>query len=880
MREKLYGIRREITLKDGSTIYVREVREEDKDSLIKLYTSLSSESLTFRFFGKPSEESIRGYVERAIKVDGKNSFGVVAIHGGKIVGHAEYYTTSKDTAEVAFTISDEFQGKGIGTALLGVLAEMAERNGIKMFEAWVDPDNYKMIKVFRDSGFPVKLKLNWDVIHITMPTAITEDVLEHFEKRDKIAAINALKRFLYPKTVAIIGASRNRKKVGGKVLYNMFVYNFNGTMYPINKATEFSQGIKTYSSILDVPSDVDLAVICVPAEYVLEIVEDCKKKNVKALLILTAGFAEIGEEGKKRQDELIKLCKKLDIRVIGPNCMGLINTDPKIRLNATFAPNPPIDGRIGFASQSGAVGLAVMDYANSYGLGLSAFVSLGNRVDISSNDLIEYWEDDERTDLIMLYLESFGNPRKFSRIAKRVSKKKPILALASGITPAGAKAVSSHTGAIISASGVAIDALFKQTGVIRASSLHELFLISSFLLHQPLPNGKDVCIITNGGGLGAITSDWCEEVGLNVPDLTSKTKNELKKILPAIASVRNPIDMTAGAEAKDYYDVIKFVAKDEVVDSLIVIFVQAVSIQETEEVVKNVLNAAKYANKLGKPVIFIYVGADSKEGIISDGEVTIPVYRYPHNAAKVLSKSVEYSIWKKKPKEPIPTFDDIDKDKAAAIIANSLGKEWMMMNDAFELLKCYGISMPEYVYASIDELDKLNIPFDKVAVKAVGDIVHKTDVGAVKTNLNAKEAVEVAKEMAERLKNHNIRGFIFQKMVDGVEMFIGVAEDPSFGPLITCGAGGIFVELFKDVSVRVTPITRSEAYEMVTSLKSFPMLTGYRGQKKTNVDAFVEAILRINALIEDFPEIVELDCNPVIVHESADAVDVRIRLRT
>jgi len=869
-REKLYGVEQVVTLKDGTAVYIRPIRKEDFNSLLKFYFSLSPETLTFRFFSKPSKYIIEEYVKNAVNIDYKKSFGIVAIYGDKIIGHAEYRATSENVAEVAFVVSDEYQGKGVATIMLGVLAEAAERNGIKIFEGIVNPENYRMIKVFEDSGFPVKIKIGCGEIRVTMPTAITEDVLEYFERREKIAVINALRRFFYPRSIAVIGASRDRESVGGKTFYNLLNFGFNGVVYPVNKNAKHVQGVKSYPSVLDIPDEIDLAIISVPYNYVLEVAEECGKKGVKALIVLTSGFAEVGEEGRKRQEELLKICRKYGMRLIGPNCMGIVNTDPNIRLNATFAPNPPIDGRIGFASQSGAVGLAVMDRANLYGLGLSAFVSLGNRADISSNDLLEYWEDDDRTDLIMLYLESFGNPRRFTRLARRISKKKPILALASGVTPAGAKAVSSHTGEIIYSSGIAVDALFKQAGIIRASSLDELYSIASFVLHQPLPRGRRVCIITNGGGLGAITSDWCQDLGLEVPDLSSETQETLRKILPPIASVRNPVDMTAEAKAEDYYATIKTVAEDDGIDSLIVIFVQAISSQKAEDVKEKVLSATKYANKLGKPVMFIYLSSDSKDGVLSDGEVSIPVYVFPNISAKVLSKVVEYAEWKRKPKESLPVFD-VDRDRAAAIIAKSLGRrEWMKVDDTFEVLKCYGISVAEYRFVTLEDVYKVSKEIgNRLILKAVAS----GSVCDVRANISPEESVKIAEEIAKR---HKVDGFIVQKMVDGVEMFIGVTEDPNFGPLITCGIGGVFMEIFKDTSVRLTPVTKSEAYEMVQNLKSYKLLL----REKADVDSLVETILRISSLIEDFPEIVEIECSPVVVHkEGCDVLDAKIRLR-
>ncbi len=858
MREKLYGIEGEVTLKDGTVIHVRPVRRDDEKALYEFYSSLSPKSLTMRFFSIPPESFLKSYirdeVKRASEMDYKKSFGVVALFGDRIIAHAVYHAKSPDLAEVAFAVADDFQGRGVCTILLGILAEVAERNGIKIFEAAVRPDNYKMIEVFRDSGFPIRLEVVPDEIIVEMPTSITEEVLEYFERREQIATINALNKFFYPKSIAVIGASRDRNKIGGRVFYNAISYGFNGVVYPVNKSAKTVQGIRAYKSISEIPDDIDLAVIAVPAESVLEVAEECGKKGVKAIIVISAGFAEIGEEGRKRQEELLRICRKYGMRLIGPNCMGIVNTNPDVRLNVTFAPNPPIEGRIGFASQSGAIGLAIINYANSYNLGLSAFVSLGNRADISSNDLIEYWENDERTDLIMLHLESFGNPRKFSRISRRVSKKKPILALASGLTPAGAKAAMSHTGAILSSSGVVVDALFKQVGIIRVDTLDELFAIASFLLHQPLPNGKRVCIITNGGGLGVLTADWCQGMGLEVPDLSEKTQKTLRDLLPKIASVRNPIDMGASATPEDYEKVIRIAAEDEVVDVVIAIFVQVVSPQEAEDVKKAVLSAAKYVNSLRKPIIFIHVSSDAGNGIIRDGEIAIPTYAFPNIAAEVIVKAVEYADWIKKPKEPIPRFD-VNRDKAAAIIAKSLSRgEWMRLDDAFELLQCYGLDVPEFKTAlSLEEARKIVKEFNNKAV--------------LKTLTDCKVV------SFDELKNGE--EILVQKSIDEecVDVLIGVTTDPSFGPLITCGLKGEYIEIFRDFSVRLTPITRSEAYEMIKNLKSYSKLVGF------DIDSLADAILRISTLVEDFPEIFEMDCEVAVLKSNVLVTNAKIRLK-
>ncbi|WP_086975959.1 acetate--CoA ligase alpha subunit [Archaeoglobus fulgidus] len=878
MRVKLYGLEGEAYLKDGSVVRLRPVNEKDYEGLKDLYLSLSTESLKMRFSYTPSEEEVCKIVESYL-VCSEDEFGIVALLGDKIVGHAVYRKTSGDSAEVGFVVREEFQGRGLGTILLGALAEIAEKRGIKIFEADVRADNYAIIEVFKESGFPVEITPMEGKIRIRMSTSLTENVIEYFEKREKIATFNALKHFFNPESVAVIGASRDVEKVGGRTFYNLLTYRFNGVAYPVNRAAKAIMGVRAYPTISEVPDEVELAVLSVPVKYALEVAEECGKKGVKALLVLTAGFAEVGGEGVERQKKLVEICRKYGMRLIGPNCMGIINTAPETRLLATFAPTPPNEGSIAFASQSGAVGLALMDRVNNYGLGLSYFVSLGNSADITSNDLIEFWEEDGRTKLIMLYQESIPNPRKFARLAKRISKKKPILAIASGVTPAGAKAVASHTGAIVSSSGIAIDALFKQTGIIRASSIDELFSISEFLLHQPLPKGNRVCIVTNGGGLGAITSDWCHQVGLEIAELSERTQESLRNLLPEIASVKNPVDMTASADVRMYGQTLKTVAEDENVDAIICIFVAAVSEEKSEEVEKAVISAAKYANSVGKPVVYIYISSDSKDGVIGD-EVKVPVYVFPNTAAKVLGKVVEYAKWREKSVEPVPTFE-VDRARAASIIAEAIGRrEWLSPPEAFELLRCFGISFPEYEYVKTpEEVYEAAKKFGRVALKAhAPNLIHKTEKGAVKVNLTPKEAKKEAEEMLKRIGE--VEGFLVQRMSRGVEMFVGVAEDPSFGPLITCGAGGILVELMKDVSVRVTPITRQDAVEMVRELKAYKLLEGYRGGEKANVEAFIETILRINYLIEEFPEIVEMDCNPVMVSSSgAEVVDAKIRIR-
>ena len=492
-----------------------------------------------------------------------------------MVGHAgfERQPDHPDRAEVAFEIADAMQGKGLGTILLGQLAEAASQLGVQVLDAEVLPENHQMVKVFRDSGFPVKTHSLPGVLLIEFPTSLSPEARELFERREQVAATAAMRAFFQPRSVAVIGASRRRGTVSGELFHNLLAAGFNGPVYPVNPKASVVQSVVAYKSVLDVPGPVDLAVLALPAPYVVQAAEECAAKGVRAIVVISAGFAETGPEGAQRQRELLAVCRAAGMRLIGPNCLGIVNTDAEVRLDATFGPIVPLPGRVGFLSQSGALGLAIIDYANALGLGLSSFVSVGNKADISGNDLLSFWEQDERTDLVLLYLESFGNPRKFARIARRVARTKPVLAVKSGRSAAGARATSSHTGALLAASDVTVDALFDQAGVIRTDSLAELFDVASLLANQPIPAGRRVGIVTNAGGPGIMCADACEAGGLEVVQLSPRLQASLAEGLPAEAAVANPVDMLASAPPEHYRRTVELVAASGEVDAVIVIFI-------------------------------------------------------------------------------------------------------------------------------------------------------------------------------------------------------------------------------------------------------------------------------------------------------------------
>jgi acetate---CoA ligase (ADP-forming) len=876
----------DVVLRDGSTVRIRVMRPSDEAGLCELLSSLSEESRWLRFYCNQNRTAIAAEAHREANLD--QAFGLIACSGKgeRVVGHAFYVAITDHRAEVAFTIANEFQGRGLGSILLGQLAQVASANGIQIFEAEVVAANHRMLQVFRASGFPIEVSANAGQLRVVFPTSFTAEARMEFERRESIAAVNALKLFFEPRGVAVIGASRQRGTIGGEILHNLLSFGFKGPVYPVNPSATVIENVPAFPSIEAVPGPVDLAVIVVPAAAVVDVAAACARKGVKALVVISAGFSETGEAGKARQRELVNVCRGAGMRLIGPNCMGIANTNPQVLLDATFAPGIPPRGRVGFSSQSGALGLAIMEFANSLGLGISTFVSVGNKADISGNDLLRYWESDDDTDVILLYLESFGNPKKFSEIARRVGRQKPIAVVKSGRSAAGARATSSHTGALIAASDVTVDALFRQAGVVRTDTLAELFDVAALLANQPLPLGPRVGIITNAGGPAILCADACEARGLEVPVLSSESQSHLREFLPAGASVGNPVDMIASAPAEHYRRAIEIVGNDENVDSLIVIFTPPL-VTRADDVARSIVAAVQQIDN-GKPVLSVFLSAHDAPAELRNEKLSIPAYAFPETAAIALARATRYRQWRER-RETYPTrFADIRTDEAAAIVAAALarGEGWLTPDEVAQICSCYGLPLIEQrVVANADAAAAAAAELGgEIALKAIAPgLVHKTEAGAVRLRLHDAEAVRnAARDMSERLsaEGHSLSGFVVQTMAPrGIEMLVGVVHDPQFGPVVACGAGGVQVELLKDVSVRLSPLSNEDAGEMVRELKTYPLLTGFRGSAPVDVSALEEGLLRVSAMVEDLPQIAELDCNPFVVHETgATILDARMRV--
>jgi acetyl coenzyme A synthetase (ADP forming)-like protein len=876
----------EVVLRDGSTAHVRPIRPDDRSGIATFLGNLSGESRYMRFFsGFLDLEKAAGW---AVDVDYHSRYGLVATVGPEplVIAHATYLQTESDRAEVALAIADAFQGKGLGTILVGQLAQAANDNGIALFEARVLPQNHRMIEVFRESGFPVQMRSHPGEIFVELPTSLSSEAMERFERREQSAAAAAMRNFLAPRSVAVIGASRTRGTIGGEVFHNLLAAGFNGPVYPVNPKAEVVQSVVAYPSVTEIPGPVDLGVVVVPGTGVADVARECGVKGVRALVVISSGFAEVGEDGRQRQRDLLAVCREFGMRLIGPNCMGIINAAPDVRLNATFAPQFPPLGRVGFSSQSGALGLAVIDYASTLGLGISSFISVGNKADISGNDLIHYWEADDETDVILLYLESFGNPRKFARITRRVGKTKPIIAVKSGRSSAGARATSSHTGALIAASDVTVDALFRQAGVIRTDTLEELFEVAALLANQPVPQGNRVGILTNAGGLGILCADACEADGLQVAPLDERVKDRLSEFLPAEASLANPVDMIASASAEDYGRAIEILANETDIDALIVIFVPPL-VTKSEEVARAIRSSVGSNLARQIPILSVFMSARGVPDELRGEGVRIPSYAFPEGAARALARAVHYGMWKAKREGVVPDFD-VRRDEAAALISSALeeGPRWLGPDEVAHLFECYGLPLARWRLATTpqeagDAAEELG---GTVALKAVAPtLLHKTEAGGVRLSLVGRDQVAAAAaEMAGlvRDRGHEVERFIVQQMVpSGVEMLIGVVHDRQFGPVVAVGAGGTAVELLKDVEVRITPLTDLDASEMIHSLATYPLLEGYRGAPRADVEALQETLLRVSAMVEAHGEVAEMDCNPVVVlPDGAVIVDARVRL--
>lgn len=866
----------DVVLRSGSTLRLRPVRASDAAALAEFQGRLPADSVYFHFFGARGPDGATA--RAAADADYRDRFGYVGEAAGRIVAAGHYLRCAADPslAEVTFAVDERLQAQGIGTRLLERLAEIGRARGITTFEARAPGPNPRMLDVFANCGFPMQRRAAsaGEVIVVSLtPTAVFE---EKSAERSEKAAAASMARLFEPRSVAVIGASRERGKIGAEILHNLVSAGFRGPIYPINRSAAEIEGVRCYARLADVPESVDLAIVSVPAAAVPAAIDDCAAKGVQGVVVITAGFSETGEEGRRREAALLEKVRDAGMRMVGPNCMGLVNTNSSVRLNGTFAPTYPPEGRVGLSSQSGALGLALLDYASKLNLGISTFVSVGNKADVSSNDLVQYWAEDPRTDVILLYLESFGSPGVFARIARRVARRKPIVAVKAGRSRAGARAASSHTGALAESDTV-VDALFRQAGVIRTGTLEELFDVAALLAHQPVPRGRRVAIVTNAGGPGILATDACEAQGLEFPSLAPETTAALRAFLPAAASVANPVDMLAAAPPDHYQRTLKLVLADPNVDSVLAIFIPPIA-TDPEAVARAIVDGTREAGE--KPVLAIFMSARGAPPILQ----SIPSYAFPEPAAIALARAVEYGEWRRRPPGTVPDFPEARRADARQIVGAALarGGGWLDPVECDRLLAAFGIPTAAVRLVgdpASAEAAAADIGFP-VVLKAVGPaILHKTEVGGVRIGLENGAAVRAAAEqMASRLEG--LTGFLVQAMVSGgVEVIVGVVRDPTFGPLVVYGSGGTLVELLSDVAFRLHPLTDADAASMLEEVRGTALLRGYRGAPRVDEDALRGLLLRVSALVEACPEVREMDLNPVkVLSRGARVLDARIRV--
>ncbi len=706
-----------------------------------------------------------------------------------------------------------------------------------------------------------------------------------------------------PGSVAVVGASRDSSAVGHRILQGILRSEFRGPVYPVNPKAEHVASVKAYPSVQEIGDSVDLAVLAVPAPVVVEAVEDCRKSGVKALVVISAGFAEVGKEGKKRQDSLLKAVRDGGMRMLGPNCLGLVHTAPGVRLNASFAPLLPSFGPVSLCSQSGALGIAVLSLAIELQLGLGSFASVGNKADVAADDLLEYWGDDEESEILLFYLESFKRPRRFGRLSRGICRRKPVVVVKGGGSEAGRRAAGSHTAALAGGEA-AVEAFFHQTGLIRAETLQDMFGIARALAEQPLPPGRRFVILTNAGGPGILCADGLEAGGLSVSPLKEETEERLREFLPGEASTGNPVDMIASAGPDEYRKALKTILVAGEVDGAVVIHTP-VGIVDQGKVEKAILEgmaeARDQSEEAGrKPVYASVVGGEKLVHLLSHPEgrkvngSAIPAFPFPEEIGRVAGALVAHREWREEDRGDHPRFPDQKLQEVREVCKKALeerGEGWLTAEEARQVLTLAGLPVAEGGMAgNEDEAAELaeETGFPVVVKLAATDVPHKSELGGVKLDIGSPDEVRRAyREIRERIREEGLgeemEGVLVQRQYSSAaEVLMGMSEDPVFGPVLAFGLGGIHVEILQDVSFGVTPLCRHDASRMIRRIRGFELLEGYRGHPPGDVDALEELLLRLSSLVEEVEELKELDLNPVMALEPGQGcriVDARVGVR-
>ncbi len=888
-------------LRDGRTCHVRPIRPDDDQRLAEFHSQLSAETIYFRFFAPYPELSERD-ITRFTTVDHRDRVALVATEGGEFIAVARYDRISGRDAEVAFVVRDDHQGRGLGAVLLEHLAAAAWERGLRRFVAEVLPNNRKMMATFREAGYVVSQRMEDGVFHLTFDLEPTDQVLSVRSAREQRSEASSVERLLNPVGVAVIGASRTPGRVGHELLRHLRDYGSHGPLYAIHPEADSILRVPAYRTIADIPQPVDLAVVAVPAEAVLEVVDQCAAAGVSGLVVVSAGFADTAtDEGRARQRQLVRTARESGMRVVGPNCLGFINTDPRVSLNASLSPMVPGRGRVGLFCQSGALGVTVLETVARRGLGLSSFISAGNRADVSANDLLQYWESDPSTSLILLYLESIGNPRKFTRISRRLSRTKPVVAVRSGrysqTLPLGHQVRRSTlpTGAV--------DAIFEQSGVIQTSSLNELFDVGAVLAYQPLPRGDRVAVLGTSPALEILAADAVESVRMTV-------------------AYGQP-SLPQSASAQEIGDALRGATEHAGCDSVVFVHIPSVGADQTD--VHAAITEASVDST--KPVIAIMPAADGT-GLIPAGmgllavigadrrpeHGSVPTFSNVEDAVHALALVRGYARWRDSEEADVPEFPDVNPDRALELVtawlAESLADTTVTMaeieseypgtpdssvpgvdlSDAqtAQLLACYGIGVWPSVHVDSEDdavaaAEEIGYP---VVLKTTAPwLAHRADLGSVRLNLESERGLRSAYlSMVAQLDDLAAQRLVVQSMAPpGVATVVGAVDDPLFGPVVHFGVGGVASDLLGDVAYRIPPVSMAEARRLVAAPKAAPLLRGYRGADPVDIEALSHIIARVGLLVDEMPALGSLNLNPIVVSGSGAAVlgaSARIRMHS
>jgi acetyl coenzyme A synthetase (ADP forming)-like protein len=880
----------DVALRDGGGARVRPIKPDDGSLLVEFFERLGHESRYFRFF-RIKETLEPKEVEFFTHVDYSDRMALIALLGGKMIGLASYdREPDKDsTAEVAFAVVDEHQGRGIGTQLLQLLTNHARAHRIEQFEAFVLPENRQMMRLFRNSGYELTRTIDEGVFTVDFPVAESEGSLHAEWEREKRSVAASILPLFFPRSVAVIGASTDPTSIGGRLFRNILNGGFTGPLYPVNPKTKVIGSVRAYPTIGDVPDEVDLAYIVVPQAFVIDVARQCAAAGVRGVVVISAGFSETGEEGAKLEAELLSIVRNSGMRMVGPNCMGLLNTAPSVQLNGTFAPVYPPAGNVAMSSQSGALGIAILDYATRNNIGISQFVSVGNKADVSGNDLILSWEDDPQTDVITLYLESFGNPQKFSRIARRIGRRKPIIAVKSGRSESGSRAASSHTGALAS-SDVAVQALFRQSGVIRVDTIEELFDAANILARQPIPAGNRVGIVTNAGGPGILAADALEANGLVIPELSAALQEQIGARLPAEASSRNPVDLIASGGPGEFEHATSLLLESGEVDAVMVIYVP-VSPEGARDVAGAIARSQRsHEGEVTMLSVFMQTGDAAQHIGGTDGGRAVPTFLFPESAALALARAVRHGEWRQRDPGVEARLDGAVETEIRGLVEAALSSVpdeggWLDPDTVDLILEKAGFRVPRSKFVAVeDEAVKAAAELGgPVVLKVVSEsALHKSDVGGVVLGVEGDDEVRRAFRQVTTAVDEVEGALVQEYLPGGHEALIGMTQDPNFGPLVVFGLGGIYVELLRDVAFRIHPLTDVDATEMIREIKGYRLLEGYRNQPQGDIPALEDALLRVSGLVSVMPELMEMDLNPVKVLQPGDGtvvVDARMKIR-